>query len=281
MRKYYLHLTFILFITFLTSCYSKLVQKAYITNPPNVSLFDTSKVVKMKIAANLRYIENQMSFPLSDKWGIASDVLFGLCGQYGGDVGLVYYKRIKDKSYFEISSGYGYFNAHSFVNHIGSLGIMPGGDYYSQHIESKYHKIFFQPSYFLYKNNKDFGLTIRMSLSYFTKYNCSYSITPYSGEYNWAPTEYAEAKFKNKLGFTIEPMLSYRFKRKNSYRYLQIGMCFSEKFHSLDSLERGDQVGGGIGPYIHYENYQSFPLHANFFINYGIEFNIGKRRKEK
>ena len=284
MKRYYLYSAFI--ICLFTSCYSLLTQKAYLTNTPNVSFFDSSEVTKMKFVGNLRFLENQVSYPLSDKLGIASDLLFGFHTQYGGDLGLVYYKRLGSKHYFEISSGYGYFNAQSSITDpIGSLGGIPGGNYYTQDINSIYHKLFTQPSFFITNKRTDYGLTLRVSLPYFTTYNCTYAMTHYSGEYSYAPSDYAAANFKNKLGLTIEPMFTIRFKRKKTDHLLQWGMCFSViTIHSTDSIPYSSNNNwnpGGVifsNGYYYYKN-QPFPFHANFFINYAIEFGIGKRKK--
>ena len=272
----------IISLFFLTSCYSKFIQKAYLTNPPNVCLFDSAHAASLKFTGNLRYIENQASYAFTDNWGLASNLFLGSRLQNGGDLGLVFYEKFNDKHYFEILTGYGYFNSYSsFYNNIGFSWLMPGGweTFYGQRINCIYHKAFTQPSYFFSNKNNDYGLTVRVSLPYFTKYDCTYHLTPYSGHYHPKPLEYSKVQFDNKWGYTIEPLLTLRVREKKNNKFFQFGMCLSDKMTSTSIKENVGYDGVQV-PFIEYTSEQSFPLHANFFFNVGIEFNKGKRKSK-
>jgi len=274
-QKYLLQLLIVL-LFFITSCYSKLIQKAYLTNPPNICLFDSAQATSLKFTGNLRYIENQASYSFSDNWGVATNLFLGYRLQYGGDLGLVFYEKFNNKHYFEISNGYGYFKSYSIIkNRIGSMYGMAGGNFYGHHIDCIYHKVFSQPSYFFSKKNIDYGLTLRFSLPYFTNYDCTYDLSPYAGSYWLKPVEYSKVQFKNKWGYTIEPVLTLRVKEKKSNKFFQFGMCFSDKMMST-SIKNNQGYDDWRGPFIEYTSLQTFPLHANFFFNVGIEFNKGK-----
>lgn len=278
MNKYTSYVTCLLFILFLTSCLKELMQKAYITNPPNICFFDSTKTTKIKFAGNLKYLENQLSYRLSDKWGISSNLLVGSRKQYGGDLGLVFYKNIKNKNYFELATGYGYFNSQFHMKHSINQSLIFFGPYYYQNINSTYHKLFLQPNYFISNNKNNLGFTLRFSASYFSNYNCTYVVSTYNGEYNNPPSEYSTSKFKNKIGFTFEPMFTIRFKNKKTKPYIQFGMCLATNIIStVDSLKKSNYDYYGPGPYIHYKSIQAFPLSAYFFINYCIEFNIKRK----
>lgn len=259
-----------------SSCFTELVQKAYITNPPNVCLFDSARDLKVRYAANLRYIENQSSFAINDRSGIATSLLIGVPSKIGIELGYVYYKKLNHFSYFELNSGYGYFDTESKVGSdaFPTYSMKKDNFIYFHDIKSEYHKLYVQPSYFLLTRYFDIGLTSRVSLPYFTDYNCQYSLSVVnkheSGHENYF-TFYKH--FKNKVGFTIEPMLMFRFKGKHQRvsTYLQIGACYAPMSVKADSVYvNPDAINDG------YSDKQPFPLHANFFINYGLEIKIGK-----
>lgn len=274
MKKHFTIIVFLAFICLLTSCLNNLMQKAYITNPPNICFFDTVKTAKIKFVGNFSYIENQFSFNLSKKFGISSNLLLGTRKQYGGDIGLIYYKRFLTNKYFENSIGYGYFNSSNHFKGSVNESLILWGPYYYQNINCAYHKLFFQPSFFITNNKNDIGFTFRVSLPYYKNYYSAYSISPYQGEEKHNPLEYSTLRLNNKLGLTFEPIITIRFKNKNLKPYLQFGMCFSaENVYSNDSLKNVSN-----GPqYIHYSGMQAFPLHAYFFINYCIEFSLKKK----
>ncbi len=253
-------------------------QKAYVTNPPNISLFDTAKETNVKLMGNLRYLESQYSHSFTNHSGLAINALVGFQGQYGADAGWVFYKSKKDRMYFETVAGYGYFNAHSIIdNPRGSLFLLPGGDFYCQNIESKYHKLFIQPSFFFGDSQNMYGITLRYTWSLFTDYRCKYYLKPYSAEYNSPPTEYVTALFTNKFGYTVEPVITYRKKINRRYLYFQFGICFSGSSISHDTLS--NKPYQSPKPYSYYSYSTDFPLHAVFNINCGMEFGLKKKNR--
>ena len=284
MKRLYLFYAIILSTFLFSSCFRGMIQKAYITNPPNVCLFDSAKSKSMKFGGNLRYIENQLSFGLTDKLGLASNLLVGFKGQYGGDLGLVYYKNLKNNGYFEFAAGYGYFNVSSAVSGVSTdiFNIGPYGTFYKHYINSSYHKLYLQPSIFSRNKETDIGFTLRISLPYFTNYDCSYDVTQYDGEFpSFSPEEYGNAYFKNKFGLTFEPMVTLRFNKNRIPIYIQFGGCISDNnIYKLDAYEYNVSTNNPR-KYTYNKTQQQFPLHANFFINWGIDFNIGKSVKRK
>lgn len=264
----------IIVICFFGSCTVGLIQKGYITNPPNICLFDSAQDLNMKLTGNTRFLEHQGSYAFTKHWGIASNLFLGNRLQYGGDLGAVYYNRINKRNYFECSAGYGYFNASSTIDETRIFF----NKYYNQKITSIYHKLYLQPSYFFTFKKNDLGLTARLSLPFFTSYHGVFSYDPYCGEYNYPAIKYADGGFKNKLGLTIEPVITFRHRWKRVKFYMQFGLCFSKNIiNRIDSVHWSDIDRYDGSQYPNYKNQQ--PLHANYFLNYGIEVSLNCRRK--
>ena len=287
-RKHIFNLSFILSIFLFSSCFRGLIQKAYVTNPPNVCLFDSAKSTEVKMTGNFRYIENQLSYALTNKWGLQSNLFLGYRQQKGLDLGFVYYKKISDWGYFECATGYGYFNTNSNIDEgllFGGAVLGGYGTYYSQNINCSYHKLYIQPSFFLVDEDGQVGLTLRASFPYFTKYNCSYDLRDYDGATpELGSTAYGSANIKNKFGFILEPMITIRFngKRKNKSFFVQLGGCISDNtITKLDGYVKDGYQPNSIRKYTYATINQQFPLHANFFTNYGLEYRFGKSIKHR
>lgn len=283
-RKHSIYFAFILSIILFSSCSKGLIQKAYITNPPNVCLFDTIYDRKLKFAYNYSFLENQMSYAITNKIGIATNLLGGFMGQYGGDLGLVYYKKLKYHRYFEINTGYGYFNSKSSAS--VSLDFLNYGAYgtsYYQNLNCNYHKLYFQPSIFNNFGRIDLGLTLRMSYPFYTKYNSHYDVSEYDGHWpNLDPLEYGDAKLKNVIGFIFEPMMTFRLKGKQNNIVFHFGSCLSPNvLYKLDAYKKNGYLPNSTRLYTYRKVHQQFPLHANFFIIACWEINLAYKKRYK
>jgi hypothetical protein len=128
----------------LTSC-SLMYQKGYFVTPPNVNCFHEEKEKNIKASIFLNHYELQSNVALSKHAGLSASFNGGFRGQYGAELGGIYYNIINHRNYFELQGGYGYYSNYIKVPY-KTLTPLSGerGTYFTNKSETRYHKIFVQ-----------------------------------------------------------------------------------------------------------------------------------------
>lgn len=201
------------------SC-SPLIQKAYFANPPNVNCFQSEKEKNLKLSQGLNHFEIQSNIAFNKNIGLSTGLYGGFRGQYGAEIAGIFYNKFNDKNYFETQVGYGYFNNKSKVAGQETFFVMP-----MHNINTTYHKIFIQPTYFITTKRINFGIAIKLNAVYYDKYHYYYKkLTDVSdADHTFKTYISSTADYRNKWNIVYEPVITVQFRDI----YIQFSGIFS------------------------------------------------------
>lgn len=198
----------------LTSC-SAVLQKAYLETSPNLNRFTREKEKNVKVSLFVNHYEVQSNVALSRHLGVSAGINGGFKHQFGGEVAGIFYEDFTDKFYFELQGGYGCFNNKSVINSIswsfGSIGEY--GTFFSQHIDTRYQKLFIQPEWVYHTEKIDLAVACKMNANYFDNYHYDYCIEDHPDDYDYYQT-ISSSDFRYKWNFSLEPAVKIQFHSK-------------------------------------------------------------------
>lgn len=272
MSKRQIIFIFFTLLFLLSACDPKFIQKAYVVNTPNVNCFQKDEEKNYKVAASLQSISFQTNWSLTNKYGISSSLFAcgGVPWTCGFEIGGIYFKNVSNKFYFEIQTGYGYFSSKSDINRPADFSAFMGlyGRRYKQSSNTKYHKLYSQPSFFFVSKNISLGLALKIDIPYFTNYYWTFE-DELSGE-RGIETKSTMAEFHDKFGLEFEPVFKLKFRRAF---FIQIAKSYAFNSFTSDLIT---SFTHGNGPVISkYKN----PAHSTVIINIGLEYKLEKRKK--
>ncbi|HNW98161.1 MAG TPA: hypothetical protein PKK00_07095 [Bacteroidales bacterium] len=245
-----------------------LIQKSYFANPPNAAYFQYEKEKNIKFSGNFSHAQIQSNIILFKHFGLSAGLMGGFY-KHGADIGGVYFTNFSPSGYFELQGGAGFYqDKTSWVKTLAATGASYQV-WFDYTIDSKYRKMYAQPSYF-FKVNQDIklGLTLKANYVYFSKYFYEYSRAEYQDQMQIsAPYDYGKADTKNISCFVYEPTLTIQQVKDMKRYFIQLSYVYSTNAFTTSASSWGQE-------------YQSnHPQHADFVIAAGIEFKFGKPKE--
>ena len=262
-------LVLIVIITIFNSC-TVLNQKAYFANPPNVNCFQTEKEKNLKLSQGLNHFEAQSNIAFNKNIGISTGLYGGFKGQYGVEIAGIIYNKFNDNNYFESQIGYSYFINKSKESGGEMFIVIPGQD-----INTKYHKIFIQPTYFLTSKHINIGIAIKLNAVYFEKYHYYYDYHFYPEDDDYVSHHFFTADFNHKWNFVCEPTINIQLNRAKLY--FQISGIFSNKIYDFQTYSGYSRHEGPISN-IAESGKAKNPQHVNFLFTIGHIFKYKKKK---
>ncbi len=219
------------------------------------------------------HYEVQSNFVLVKNFGLSAGFNGGFKGQLGGELAGIYYKQFNEKNYFEVQYGYGFFYNKTRIPYM-AWSFLAGerGTWYSSNSDTRYHKIFVQPTYIITKKKVNFGFAVKISANYFDKYY--YYRCKTEQDYTYLD-HYSNVDFRYKWGFVFEPAFRIQFKDK---LFLQLSGVLSNNIHKYPAYwsytgHEGGIIDEGQNGFVH------TPQHINFLFTIGYEIKFGKKKE--
>ena len=247
------------------------MQRAYIATSPNLNCFEKKHEKNLNMSLFLNHYEIQSNYVLSKTFGLAAGINGGFRNQFGGEIAGIYYKNFNDTNYFEIQCGYGYFNNQSQISNMpwDPAGMIAYGQHFSRNINTTYHKVFIQPTYFYRLKKVKFGFALKIGANYFDRYHYDYSIRDDShGDGPYIKT-FSSSDFRYKWGLSFEPAIKVQF---NSKLFLQCSMLYTSNIESSPVYSGHYEYGGSFD--VHETGKLSNPAHLYFIFTVGYKIKI-------
>jgi hypothetical protein len=248
------------------------MQRPYVATSPNVNCFEKSNEKNCKISLFVNHYDLQSNFVLSKKFGLSFGIDGAFNGQYGGEIAGIFYKRFNATNYFEVQCGYGYFtNQSTMVNQAWDAGaLIEYGEHYSRTVNTNYHKIFIQPTYFCYSRKVNYGFAVKISANYFNNYDYHYNLRDDSkGDEDYTDLS-STANFNYKWNFVCEPVLKIDFER---ILFIQLSGILSSNiqsstiYHYHNGNPASKEADGKLNN----------PDHLDFVLTIGYEIKFGRK----
>jgi len=253
------------------------MQRAYIATSPNLNCFERKNEKNLNFSFFINHYEIQSNFVLTKKIGLSAVLNGGFRNQFGGEIAGIYYKNFNDSSYFEIQSGYGYFTNRSEISNMpwDPAGMIAYGQHFSRNINTIYHKVFIQPTYFYRLKKVKFGFAVKLGANYFDRYHYDYSIRDDSqGDSPYIKT-FSSSDFRYKWGLSVEPAVKVQF---NSKFFLQWSMLFTSNIASSPVYTGHYEYGSSND--VHETDKLTNPQHLYFIFTLGYELKFGKKKEK-